>query len=116
MIMKWNGSFTGWTRLSATVSINGEERRYDRLIEQWISQRLKELRSQSVPICVKVSVTGDGVNLGLSSGGCSGGTGGGGRAPNLQEADILSKWEQRGLREVELNPGKLIAFLHQLKP
>lgn len=56
--------------MNSTVSINGEKCRYDRMIEQWISQRLRELSGQNVPVCMKVSGTGDGVNLLVSSGGC----------------------------------------------
>ena len=98
--------------MSVTITINGEERRYDRTVERWIAQRLRDLSHHSAPICVKVGVSGEDINVLVSSGGCSGG--GGGRRPNVREAELLAMWEKRGLNEVEINAGKLIAFLHQV--
>lgn len=102
--------------MNVTISINGQERRYAHLVEKWITDRLKEVEAEGGPVCVKVTVSGGEVDLIVTSGGCSGGGGGGGRRPNVLEAEIFERWNKRGLNELEIKPGPLIAFLHQLKP
>ena len=101
--------------MTVTVSINGEERSYARTIEQWISQRLRDLNREGGPICVRISVKGPEVDLWLPSSGCAPGRGSG-RPLTASERQIVDLWKARRLDGEEIQPRLLIAFLHQLKP
>ena len=65
--------------------------------EQWINQQATRRRHDGQQVCVVVTVREPGVDMVLSTSGCSGGGGGnGGRLPNSEERGIFELWNTRG--------------------
>jgi len=97
------------------ISIGNQDRRYSSISdveEQWIAQQLR--RRGNGELCVSVDLTGADCDVRLTSGGCSGGSGGG-RRPNRKERRIFELWNDRGLKNSEVDPGEVISFLKQLR-
>lgn len=97
-----------------TVTIAGEERSLGDVSERWINRSINRAKSQNLPVCVRVEVHENGLNLNLTTPGCTGG-GGGGRPPNHSEGKVISLWRQQGLDSAEFRGGNVIAFLQQLQ-
>jgi len=51
----------------------------------------------------------------LSSGGCPKGGAGGGREATTKEQALFDLWNKFGLKTTDINSGKLIAFLKQIR-
>ncbi|WP_229608385.1 hypothetical protein [Vibrio parahaemolyticus] len=96
------------------VEINEERRELSETSPDWIVQQIKERQRRSIPVCVKVFVNMDNVNVALSCGECPQGSTGGGRVPNPKEGEILSLWEKFGCSKNPINSGNIIAFLKHI--
>jgi hypothetical protein len=96
-----------------TIKIGEAEKSLNETTESWIVQQIKQ-RQENGPVCVRVSVHGDGIDLLLATPGCGGGSGGG-RVPNTREEELIAHWNARHLNTVEWAVGNLIAFLKQTK-
>ena len=95
-----------------TVNINGQAR--DGVDESWITQRMEGLRQDNESICVNVLVKAAVIDLRLTAGNCPQG-GGGGRAPNSQEQEVLKIGNVCGLGSTgTFPPGKLIECLKRI--
>lgn len=97
------------------VQINSEERTFapGDLPERWIAQEIGKARESSLPVCVRVHIQSDGLDIGFASAGCGGG--GGGRAAQPHETAIIELWREHRLSDREPNPGSVIAFLKQVR-
>lgn len=97
-----------------TIRVGNDERRYEDLSEQWITQQINRRREDNVPPCVIVSVRQPGLNITLSTPGYAS-AGGAGRAPNDQERLIIDLWERLGLNGLSFTGGNVIAFIKHLR-
>jgi len=101
--------------MSIRIRIGQDERELSRADEHWIINRIKQEEADHASVCVRVFIKGSGVDLVLSSGGCSGTGVGGGRRPNSHEQEIFDLWHKFGLDTKDLVPGKVNAFLKQVR-
>jgi len=98
-----------------TVRIGTDERDMTRDIdEQWIHQQINRRRHDGELVCVRVSIRETDAQVVLATPSC-GGAGGGGRAPNATEREIIELWNKRGLNDSTFTGGSLVAFLKQLR-
>jgi hypothetical protein len=96
-----------------TVAIAGETRDISDASESWINQQINRRRKDGFSVCVVITINTSGVNVTLSTPGCSVGFGGG-RAPNANEREVFELWDKRGLNRPDFTAGNLIAFLKQI--
>jgi hypothetical protein len=97
-----------------TLRIGTETRALADASESWITDQLNRRRGAGQAVCVEVAINTSGLNLRLATAAC-GGAGGGGRAPNANEARIFEVWESKGLSSGGFTGGELVAFLKQLR-
>jgi hypothetical protein len=97
-----------------SIRIGGEVKNFADASESWINPQIQQQRHAGQNVCVQVTINIPGLNVSLATPGCSGG-GGGGRAPNDTEREVLELWHKRGLDETSFTGGNLVAFLKQLK-
>lgn len=98
--------------MSIKVKIGMNERDINEMEPNWIPEQIVRRKQDGVPVCVVVKIKSNGLDMSLASGGCP--TGGGGRAPNPQEIQIFDLWEKLHLKEIDISPGNLIAFLKKI--
>ena len=97
-----------------TVKVGEEERAISEVTAQWVNDQLHRRRADGVPVCVRVILKTDCLNMVLATPECQG-MGGGGRAPNEKERQLLELWDHRGLNDRAFSSGNVIAFLKQLQ-
>ena len=100
--------------MSIRIRIGQDERELAQADEHWIISRIKQEEANQGSVCVRVIIKGDGVDMVVSSGGCSGG-GSGGRQANAREQEIFELWNKHGLNGKHLAPGEVNAFLKQIR-
>ena len=94
------------------VKIASEERSVEDVNPSWINQQIDRRRKDG-PVCVRVTIHDDGINMVLSSGDCPR-SAGGGRPPRHQERAIFDLWDKHRLNEPNFPSGHLVAFIKQL--
>lgn len=94
------------------VSIAGDEKILSDASPDWITQQIERRRKDGLVVCVAVSIQTAELAMRLSTPECGGG--GGGRAPNAQEARVFALWNQLGLNSTGWAPGNVVAFLKRL--
>ena len=95
------------------VKIGDSERDISDADANWINQQVNGLRRDGRPICIRVTVKSEGVDMMLSTPAC-GSAGGGGRPPNRFERDLFDRWDKLHLNSNDFTGGNLVAFLKQL--
>lgn len=96
------------------IGSEATERTLEDADPNWITQQINRRRREGVPICVRVYIEENGLNIRLSSSDCPG-LGGGGRPPTVDEREILERWRHFGLDGNDFAPGQLVAFLRWLR-
>lgn len=96
------------------VIIGDSERELTNVSERWINEQIIRRKRDSLPICTRVILNKDQLNMSLSTGSCPQ-SATRGRAPNRYEKEVLDLWEKKGLNDTDVTGGKLISFLKQLK-
>jgi hypothetical protein len=96
------------------VIIGDAERELSSVDPQWVNEQINRRRAAGVPVCVKVLIKGNLVNLALATPGCSSSGGGVGRTLNSEEQGIVALWESLHLNTEGFAGGNLIAFLKQI--
>lgn len=95
------------------VMIGNAEREARDIDMQWIKSQIEGRRADGVNVCVRVSIHTSSAQFTLATPTCGGG-GGGARALNPEESDILRRWEQLHLNTSNFTSGNLSAFLKQI--
>jgi hypothetical protein len=98
-----------------TIRIGNETKNFSDYTESWINQQIQRQQHHGQNVCVQVTINVPGLDLPLSTPGCGGGRGGGGRLANEKEREVLDLWHKLGLDQATCTIGNLIAFLKQLK-
>jgi hypothetical protein len=96
------------------VIIGDSERGIDKAQISWLREQILPRRNDGMPVCVKVLIKTDSLNIQLTTPGCSGGASGG-RAPNSEERRILQLWERCGMDRDDFEIAELNAFLNDIK-
>lgn len=94
------------------VKIGSEERNIEDVDSSWINQQINRRRKDG-PVCVRVTINDDDINMVLSSGDCPR-VGGGRRPPGPQEKEIFDLWDKHRLNEIDFPSGQLVAFIKQI--
>jgi hypothetical protein len=79
----------------------------------WINGQINSRKKDGVPVCVKVLIKNDNINIALATNDCPCSSGGG-RMPNHQEREILELWNKLHLNDANFSAGNLIGFLKQV--
>lgn len=95
------------------IKIGSEERNKEEVDSSWINQQINRGRNDG-PVCVRVTIKNDAVNMILSSGDCPRNDGGR-RTPRTQEKEIFDLWDIHGLNEAGFPSGHLVAFITKLQ-
>lgn len=96
------------------IEINGQK--YDALEvnEGFLIEQVRKRQNDGKSVCILVRINQSGIELTFSCGNCGGG-GEGGRPLSKEEQQVVRLWEKLGCGGSEINPGKLIAFIKQVK-
>ena len=95
------------------IKIGTEERNLEEINSSWIAQQISRRRKDG-PVCVRVTIHDDAMNMVLSSGDCPR-AGDGGRPPRPQETEIFDLWDKHGLNEADFPSGQLVAFIKRIQ-
>lgn len=79
----------------------------------WIAGQIDSRKKDGVPVCVRIHIKTDNVNVALATTDCPC-SGGSGRMPNRQEQKIFELWKKLHLNNTNFSAGNLIAFLKQV--
>lgn len=97
--------------MTVTLTINDEQ--VPVTDEAAINEQVNRRRDDGAAICVRVRITGDGIDLRLGTPGCGGR--GGGRQLSEREQRIVDLWRHHGLSDGRFSGGNVVAFLQQLR-
>lgn len=100
--------------MNIRIQINGITQDLSNLSESWLHDQIHASQHDGSSLCVRVFVEADDVDIVLSSEGCQR-FAGGGRQTTSKEDYLLSLWEHHGLKDSNINSGRLLAFLRQLR-
>lgn len=100
--------------MAVRITIGSVERNLADADSSWINQQVNGLRRDNLPVCVRVSIQTQDVNIMLSTSDCPAGPGGS-RQLRPSEASLFDLWAKLHLNESTFSAGNLIAFLHQIK-
>lgn len=97
-----------------TITIGHESRDVVDADPQWINHAILERRRDGQEVCVVVQLDGDQLTMILRAPRRVS-SGGGGRAPNPREREVLELWAKLGLDDPDFAPGNVVAFIQQVK-
>lgn len=97
-----------------SISIAGDERPLSSATSGWMRDSVRALTSRGMEVCVRVSISDGAVDLLLSTPGCND-RARGRRDLNNEEQKIIDRWVKRGLDQIDVNIGQLIAFVNEIK-
>jgi hypothetical protein len=97
------------------IKIADDERLCNPLDEEWVHQQINRRRDSGEPVCVRVSIEQNELNIMLSTKACAAI----GRHPITDprplEKKILELWRESGLDTVDFTSSNLIVFIIQLQ-
>lgn len=99
--------------MSIIVQIGTSERDINDIEPNWVNEQINRRKKDGVPICVRVAIKQEDINMVLATKDCPG-DGGGGRPPNRREKEIFDLWDKLHLNLESFSGGNLIAFLKQI--
>jgi hypothetical protein len=95
----------------STISIGGAERPLAVADAGWIAAAFEAHAHVSEPPCVRVMIRAGNVDMNLQTPNCAAGTGGGGRPPSREEAEISRLWNMEGLSSTRFTATQVAAFV-----
>jgi hypothetical protein len=95
------------------IKIENEEHNIDDIDPSWINQQINRRRKDG-PVCVRVTINTNTIDMTLSSGDCPR-VGGRGHQARPQEKEIFALWDKHGLNGTDFPSGQLVTFIKQLK-
>ncbi|MGE0244008.1 MAG: hypothetical protein AB7Q37_00060 [Pyrinomonadaceae bacterium] len=101
-----------------TIKIGNDELTFNSIAavdENWVIQHVNARRHDTAPVCVRVTLNTDSVNIILSGGECVGSSGGGARPLTTEEDAAYDLWDKLGLNTQRIEGGKLVAFFKQVR-
>lgn len=101
--------------MTIKIRIGQEERALAQADEHWIISRIRQEEANHGSVCVRVFIKAVDVDIILSSGGCPKVGAGGERQATPREQGLFDLWEKLGLKAPDINGGRIIAFLKQVR-
>lgn len=98
----------------STLRIGNEERALSDADANWINQQINGLRRDSRSVCVMLLMNQGDINIRLQTSGCAVAGGGGSRAPNQREREVLDLWAKHHLDRDSFAGGDVVSFVKQL--
>ena len=99
----------------STISIGGAERPLAIADVGWIGRAFEAHEHTGELPCVRVRIRGGNVDLTLQTLNCAAHTGGGGRPPSHEEAEISRQWNMEGLSSTRFSARQVADFVDRLK-
>ena len=93
------------------IKIGPIEKNLEDANESWINQEIGRLRKSEQPVCVRLRIRNDSLDLTLATPGCGRGRG---RKPKPSEQKIFDLWKKCGLTQTDFTGGQLVAFIEKL--
>ena len=99
----------------STISIGGAERPLAIADVGWIGRAFEAHEHTGELPCVRVRIRGGNVDLTLQTPNCEARTGGGGRPPSHEEAEISRLWNMQGLSSTRFTAAQVADFVDRVK-
>lgn len=96
------------------IEINGQKYNASEVTPGFLNEQIRRRHSDGMSVCIRIRINKSNVDIALSCGECGGGAGGGRQLTN-EEREIFDLWSKFGCNGGQLNPGKLVAFINQIK-
>lgn len=96
------------------VQIDNLEQELSSLTESWLHEQIINRQKDGIPVCVRVLIKTESINLVLSSGNCTN-FGSSDRQPSTTENKIFDSWEELNLGADQINSNSLVVFLKKIK-
>jgi hypothetical protein len=87
----------------------------DRVESTWIRERVRELRSRGMPVCVKIIIAVPPINIVLITSGCIDSEPNSPRPLRPEEKRIFDLWDERGLKEDPFEVDQLEMFIREIR-
>lgn len=97
-----------------TISIATERRRLAEAETNWVTEQVLGRRRTGADPCVVVSIEIESIHLSLRTGSCTA-PAGPARAATPRERELIERWREYGLEQVDYPIGRLVAFLNHLR-
>jgi hypothetical protein len=87
----------------------------DRVESTWIRERVRELRSRGMPVCVKVIIAVPPINIIVMTPGCSDSEPDNPRPLRPEEKRLFNQWERHGLKKELFDVDQLEMFIREIR-
>jgi hypothetical protein len=95
----------------STISIGGAERPLAVADAGWIVAAFETHAHAGELPCVRVTIRAGNVDMNLRTANCAAASGGGGRPPSREEAEISRLWNMEGLSGTRFSAAQVAAFV-----
>ena len=95
------------------VIIGDNERDLASVSENWVNQQLNRRKTAGEPICARVLIFKNNIDMALSTSGCERGKNY--KHPNRYELELIEIWKKLGLDSETFYAANFMAFLNKLK-
>ena len=99
--------------MGVRVIIGSNERNLNNIESNWVTEQVNRRKKDGVPVCVKILISHDDINLALATSDCPS-TPGRSRKLTGPEQEIVDLWHKLHLHESHFSAGNVVAFLKQL--
>lgn len=96
------------------VQIEGEERSFEQLDDNWITSQIVNRRKEGLEVCVRVYIDSGNICMVLSTPGCHSSAEGKSRPYSECEMPLSDLWEELGLRRPDYSPRAVLRFLKRI--
>ena len=79
--------------------------------DAWVRERVRELSSRNLPVCVRIGINLPGINIVLTTSDCHDPEPVSSRAVKPVEARLFELWRNRGLKDTPVSADDLNAFI-----
>ena len=99
--------------MKGKIIIGSSERNINDIEPNWINDQVNRRKSDDVPICVRVEIQHNDIDIALATADCPRGVGGS-RILTQSENEMIDLWNKLHLNDDEFSSGNLVAFIKQL--
>ena len=98
-----------------SLTINGEPYPFQDITPDWINHQIHHCQANHQPVCVKIFVRQNGLDMILATSGCPDSGRASARRPNPREQELFDLWRKFDLDGTHFTGGNLVAFLAHLR-
>lgn len=100
--------------MSVKITIDLSERNLKEMGSNWVSEQIERRRDANVPVCARVFIKYDDIDLVLGTNDCNSSKGKS-RKLTISETEIIDMWDSLSLSDSNFSSSNLIIFLKRLK-